>query len=128
MHPTTGSIAPPEVSARRQTVNRRAVRIVHSCCLLAPLHNGEIAVVNELYRLIYYRPLTKLQEGNVFTLVCHSVHRGGACMRGRCAWGFMHTGGVHGKGGMHAGGNMHSKGGGGGRMCGKEGMRSEGGW
>ena len=26
-----------------------------------------------------YRPQTKLRQGNVFTPVCHSVHKGGFC-------------------------------------------------
>ena len=29
-----------------------------------------------MYSLLYYRPQMKLREGNVFTAVCHSVHRG----------------------------------------------------
>ena len=43
------------------------------------------------YNFNFYRPQTKLQEGNVFRSVCHSVHRGGmhgwggACVtRGVC--------------------------------------------
>ena len=33
--------------------------------------------------LLFYRPQTKLREGNVFTLVCDSVHRGGVSVYGR---------------------------------------------
>ena len=29
-----------------------------------------------IHLLVYYRPPTKLREGNVFTGVCHSVHGG----------------------------------------------------
>ena len=42
-----------------------------------------------------YRPQTKLWEGNVFTLVCDSVHRvwslsmGGLCPEGLCQEGFL---------------------------------------
>ena len=35
-----------------------------------------IFVINVLFILDIYRPKTKLPEGNVFTPVCHSVHRG----------------------------------------------------
>ena len=55
-----------------------------------------------------YRPQTKLRKGNVFTLVCHSVHRkdvcGGEDERGR--------GGLHGRG--HAWQGAYMAGG----MCG----------
>ena len=37
---------------------------------------------------LFYRPKTKLQEGNVLHLsVSHSVHGGGACMAGGAWWG-----------------------------------------
>ena len=64
-----------------------------------------------------YRTLTKLREGYVFTGVCDSVHRGGACMVARgcvvagghvwllggvCGcWGCVIAGGVWLHGGMH---------------------------
>ena len=72
----------------------------------------------------FLSPTTKLRQGNVFTLVCHSVHSGwcacqewGASVAGGCAWQGMcmagghvwqegmHGGGMCGKGGMHA---MHT--------------------
>ena len=52
----------------------------------------------------FYRPQTKLREGNVFTPVCDSVHRGGcvsqhamgvgfpACITGRMTGGCLHQG------------------------------------
>ena len=45
----------------------------------------------------------KLRQGNVFTCVCHSVHRGGqmwqgACMGGMCGKGACVAGGMHGRG------------------------------
>ena len=36
--------------------------------------------------LFHYRPQTKLGQGNIFTPVCHSFHRGGACMVAGGAW------------------------------------------
>ena len=49
----------------------------------------------------FYRPQTKLRKGNVFTPVCHSVHRGrawqGACMVRVCMAGGMHGGHVAGE-------------------------------
>ena len=33
--------------------------------------------------VIYLPPATKLQQGNVFTPVCHSVHKGGVCFWSR---------------------------------------------
>ena len=33
---------------------------------------------------IYYHPQTKLREGNVFTPVCDSVHRGSSIQGGLC--------------------------------------------
>ena len=42
-----------------------------------------------------YRPQTKLQEGYVFTGVCDSVHRGGAC-----SWGVSGPVGVSAPGGL----------------------------
>ena len=56
--------------------------------------------------LIYYRPQTKLWEGNVFTPVCDSVHRGEGLWPG----GSTRSGGPpydSGVGGMHPTG-MHS--------------------
>ena len=45
----------------------------------------------------FYRPQTKLQRGNVFTPVCHSVCRGacvaGGAWQGACMTGSMHRGG-----------------------------------
>ena len=43
-----------------------------------------------------YRPQMKLQEGNIFTGVCDSVHRVGVWSRGGGAWSW---GRVHGRGG-----------------------------
>ena len=38
--------------------------------------------------MLHYRPQTKLREGNVFTPVCDSVHRGGLCPGGSLSkWG-----------------------------------------
>ena len=37
----------------------------------------------------HYRPQTKLRKGNVFTHVCHSVHRGG-CLPGVGVYPSMH--------------------------------------
>ena len=39
---------------------------------------------------------TKLREGNVFTPVCQSVHRG-ACMQGACVVGACMAGDMHGR-------------------------------
>ena len=50
-------------------------------------------IIDRDQSIIFYRPQTKLREGNVFTLVCDSVHRG-MCMAG----GHMCQGGIHGKG------------------------------
>ena len=41
-------------------------------------------------RVLYnniYRQQTKLREGNVFTPVCHSVHKGGLCPGEVSVWG-----------------------------------------
>ena len=48
----------------------------------------------------YYRPQTKLREGNVFTGVCDSVHRGGRCLVPGGVW----SRGVPGPGGSGPGG------------------------
>ena len=65
-----------------------------------------------------------LGQGNIFTSICHSVHRGHAWQgvhgRWACMVGGMHMGGVHGRG-MHDSGNVHGRGVcmvGGGGMCG----------
>ena len=47
------------------------------------------------YSRFCYRPQTKFGQGNIFTPVCHSVHRGGVCgCSGGHAW--LLRGGVHG--------------------------------
>ena len=76
---------------------------------------------------------TKLEQGNVFTPVCHSVHSGGVHARGTCmyvggmcAWGAgMHGkwgAGMHGKVGMVKGACMAK-----GDMCGEEFVCGKGG-
>ena len=54
---------------------------------------------------VNYRPQQLWRKGNVFTGVCHSVHRGDLNHRGACV-----AGGVHGRGVCVAGG-MHARGG-----------------
>ena len=53
----------------------------------------------------YYRPQTKLREGNVFTPACDSVHRGGLCPGGFLCQGDplvrLRAGGTH-PTGMHS--------------------------
>ena len=60
-----------------------------------------MALENEVNVLsIYYRPPTKLREGNVFTNVCHSVHGWGSvglCMMSLprlAAWSHCPAGGL----------------------------------
>ena len=42
----------------------------------------------------YYRRQAKLREGNVFTPVCHSVHRGGGVSVPACTTDHMNSGGL----------------------------------
>ena len=39
------------------------------------------------FSCVFLPPATKLREGNAFTPVCHSVHRGGLCPGGLCPGG-----------------------------------------
>ena len=71
-----------------------------------------------------YLPQTNLQEGNIFTRVCHSVHRE-MCVHGWHAWRRGHEwwreaslgkgessvakGGIRSEGGVHGEGDMHGK-------------------
>ena len=68
-----------------------------------------------------YRPQTKLGQGNVFTPVCHSVHRGvynrGVCIRGVSTSGGVCIGDVCMGGGM----DLHP-----GRVCIQEGSAPRG--
>ena len=47
-------------------------------------------VVTGLFLRYIYRPPSKLQEGNVFTPVCHSIYRGGHVWLKACLVGGMH--------------------------------------
>ena len=40
-------------------------------------HNFIIALPTLVWLLLYYRPQRSCGQGNIFTPVCHSVHRGG---------------------------------------------------
>ena len=39
-------------------------------------HTAAMCMMSAIFPFNYYRPQTKLRKNNVFTPVCHSVHRG----------------------------------------------------
>ena len=111
-----------------------------NCCVLPTLLPQNLKCNSSLYSASFYCPQTNLREGNVFTTVCDSVHRGNAWQRehaegvcgteegvnGRgCVWqgscmvgeGDGWQGDLHGRGACVAG-DMHGRGG----MCGGGGM------
>ena len=55
-------------------------QLFHSITQRIFFHIAMIIVENLHFDLYYYRPQRSCGQGNIFTPVCHSVHRGGVCL------------------------------------------------
>ena len=77
-----------DTSAKRSPCNKLAIQqmvvgtqlsMLETSCFTGVFQNGTTDMQKALKLVTlrrYYRPQTKLREGNVFIPVCHSVHRG----------------------------------------------------
>ena len=84
--------APDLILSTLRRVDRREPTSTVTLSTLIPTNHGE-----------YLQPATKLRQGNVFTPVCHSVHRGGWVSVPACTTGHMTGGGVLSGGSLTAG-------------------------
>ena len=84
--------APNLILSTLRRVDRRELTSTVTLSTLIPTNHGE-----------YLQPATKLRQGNVFTPVCHSVHRGGWVSVPACTPGHMTGGGVLSGGSLTAG-------------------------
>ena len=66
-----------------------------------------VIMVSQVDKFNHYRPQTKLREGNVFTSVCDSVHRGISVQRGSLTGGSLSRGGFLSGGSVQRGTSVH---------------------